>query len=267
MEKRIGFIGSGQMARALAAGFVASGQLPGSQIHYFNPGDDNARLFSQAVAGSQRSSSAADLISGVDQIWMAVKPQVLPAVLQAVQGHFRAEQTLVSVAAGVTLQSLAQWSGTDRVVRVMPNTPSLVGRGVSVYACHGSVEPSDQQFVHQLLQAVGWARQVPEKLIDPVTGLSGSGPAFMMTVLEALADGAVQAGVPRAMAAELAIETMAGAAQWAQQTRMHPATLRDQVASPAGTTIYGLAAMEDGGVRAGLIRAVLASSTRAKELA
>ena len=153
------------------------------------------------------------------------------------------------------------------VVRVMPNTPCLVGKGVSVYSCGGSITADDKLQVHTLLQSVGLSREVPEKLIDPITGVSGSGPAFVMTVIEALADGGVKAGVPRALALELAIATLAGSAELLKQTGKHPAELRDQVASPAGTTIYGLSALEAGGLRASLIDAVFRSSSRAKKLA
>lgn len=265
-DKPIGFIGGGQMARALAGGFVASGKLTGEQVRFVNPGDENAAKFIEAVPGAIRCGEAEELMEQTESVWLAVKPQILEGVARPLAKHVRADHVVVSVAAGVTLPALADWLGHNKIVRVMPNTPCLVGKGVSVYSCGGSVLDPDKTMIHSLLESVGVAKEVPEKLIDPITGVSGSGPAFVMTVIEAIADGGVKAGIPRPLAMELAIETLAGSAELLKATGKHPAELRDAVTSPAGTTIYGIAALESGGLRASLIDAVFRSSSRARKL-
>lgn len=266
LKKKIGFVGSGQMARALAGGFVASQLIGGEQIRFVNPGDQNANAFLNEIPGSERCQSAEELMDQCDLVWLAVKPQIMEAVARPIAKHVRAEQVLVSIAAGVTLPVMADWLGHNRIIRVMPNTPCLVGRGVSVFCCGGSITDVDRDSVSKLLGSVGIAKEVPERLMDPITGVSGSGPAFVMTVIEAMADGGVKAGIPRELALELAVETLAGSAELLKQTGKHPAQLRDAVASPAGTTIYGLAALESGGLRSSLIDAVFRSSNRAKKL-
>lgn len=266
-DTAIGFVGAGQMARALAGGFVASGQVKAEQIYFVNPGDENAERFLESVPGAQRCETDEALMDQVDLVWLAVKPQVMASVARPLAKHVRAEQVIVSIAAGLTLPVLADWLGHNRIIRVMPNTPCLVGRGVCVFSCGGSITKDDRDGVHRLLQSVGLAKEVPEKMIDPITGVSGSGPAFVMTVIEAIADGGVKAGIPRSLALELAIETLVGSAELLKVTGKHPAELRDQVASPAGTTIYGLSALESGGLRASLIDAVFRASSRAKKLA
>jgi len=262
----IGFIGGGQMARALAAGFVAKKQCRGDEIAFINPGDANAQRFLAAVPGSRRLADAPALIRESDQVWLAVKPQLLAPVLRPLAGSFRSAQVLVSVAAGIRLDSLLEWSGHAAVIRISPSTPCLVGQGISVFTASDQVPAAAKDRVAALLASVGTVREVPERLIDPISGLSSCGPAFVMTILEALADGAVRAGVPRTLAQELAAELLSGSVAWLQGSGLHPAQLRDQVASPAGSTIEGLAALEEGGLRASLIQAVCASARRAAEL-
>ncbi len=262
----IGFVGSGQMARALAGGFVKSGLVSGADVLFANPGDSNAEKFKQAVPGSVRLPDAKAVLDRADMIWLAVKPQVMESVVRPIADHLNPRHLLVSVAAGLTLPTLADWSGQNNIIRVMPNTPCLVGRGVSVYCCGASVSNEEKSSLHQLLGSVGMAREVPEKLIDPITGVSGCGPAFIMMFLEAMADGGVKAGVPRALAIELAIETLGGTAELLKQTGEHPAVLREQVSSPAGATIYGLSSLENSGVRGAISEAVFRAASRAKKL-
>ena len=262
----IGFIGSGQMARALAQGFVAAGLTEGGRIVHCDPVQAAAELFSQQVAGSRRAASNAEVIGQANVIFLAVKPQNMPAVFSEVAGKVAPEKVVVSIAAGVTLSRLCEGLRTNRVVRVMPNTPALVGKGASAYALGPAATAADGQLVGQLMGAVGQAFQVDERLLDAVTGLSGSGPAFVYVMIEALADGGVRMGLPRDIALALAAQTVRGSAEMVISTGEHPAALKDKVASPGGTTIAGLAALEDRGLRGALIAAVEAATRRSQEL-
>lgn len=262
----IGFIGSGQMARALAAGFVQQGGLLGEEICFTNPGDENAASFLAAVPAAKRLPDAAAVVKQSAQVWLAVKPQVLPHVLPALRGNFHHDQVVVSVVAGMTLATLRDGTQHTKLIRVSPSTPCLIGQGISVLAVASDVQGAERDHVVSLLQTVGSAWEVDERLIDPLSGLTSCGPAFVMTIIEALADGAVRAGVPRAMANTLVLELLAGSTELARQSPLHPAQLREQVASPAGSTMAGLAALEQGGLRAALSNAVVASAHRAAEL-
>jgi pyrroline-5-carboxylate reductase len=262
----IGFIGTGQMARALAAGFIQQGRLLGAEICFTNPGDVNAAAFLQSAPGARRLSSADLVVREAAQVWVAVKPQVIRSVLEPLGGKFRSEQVLVSVAAGVTLASLQNWTQHEKIVRISPSTPALVGQGISILAHSGAVTEVETEHVRSLLHTVGSAWEVPERLIDPISGLTSCGPAFVMTIIEALSDGAVKAGVPRQLANPLVLELLSGATALVQKSGLHPAQLREQVASPAGSTIEGLVALEEGGLRAALINAVSSSARRASEL-
>jgi pyrroline-5-carboxylate reductase len=262
----IGFIGAGQMARALAQGFQAAGLLPGEGIVACDPVSESGEGFVAAVPGAALVACNRDIVRRASAIFLAVKPQNMPAVMAELAGHVGPEKLVISIAAGVPIVRLREGLKTDRIVRVMPNTPALVGQGASAYALGPGATEADGQLVGQLLSAVGRAFCVEEKLLDAVTGLSGSGPAFVYVMIEALADGGVRMGLPREIAAALAAQTVRGAAEMVLTTGEHPAVLRDKVASPGGTTIAGLQALEDRGLRAALIAAVEAATRRSQEL-
>ncbi len=266
LTQTIGFIGAGQMARALARGFQAAGLVPGERIVACDPVAEAGQAFVKAVRGAALATSNIEVVRQSDAIFLAVKPQSMPAVLAELAGQVGSGKLVVSIAAGVTLAKLCGGLKTDRVVRVMPNTPALVGQGAAAYALGPGAAESDGQLVGKLLGAVGRAFAVDEKLLDAVTGLSGSGPAFVYVMIEALADGGVRMGLPREIAAVLAAQTVRGAAEMVLATGEHPAVLKDQVASPGGTTIAGLQALEDRGVRSALIAAVEAATRRSQEL-
>jgi pyrroline-5-carboxylate reductase len=266
LTQTIGFIGSGQMARALAEGFVSAGLVKGAGIVHCDPMQAAAESFAQHVAGARQVASNAEVIQQSNVIFLAVKPQNMPAVFSEVGGKVAADKLVVSIAAGITLGRLSEVLKTNCVVRVMPNTPALVGKGASAYALGPAATAADGQLVGQLLGAVGQAIQVDEKLLDAVTGLSGSGPAFVYVMIEALADGGVRMGLPRDVAMALAAQTVRGSAEMVITTGEHPAALKDKVASPGGTTIAGLAALEERGLRGALIAAVEAATKRSQEL-
>jgi pyrroline-5-carboxylate reductase len=205
--------------------------------------------------------------AGADVLVLAVKPQVMAAVLADVKPAVTAKQLVISIAAGWALDALAAGlpAGT-RLVRVMPNTPCLVGASAAAFTPGPAVTAEDRLTVQRLLTAVGTAVELPEHLLDAVTGLSGSGPAYVFVLIEALADGGVKAGLPRTVAQALAAQTVFGAAKMVLETGRHPAELKDAVASPAGTTVAGLAVLERAGFRAAAIDAVVAAAERAKEL-
>ena len=262
----IGFIGAGQMARALARGFTAAGLVSGERIVAFDPVADALGAFAAEVKNSVRATSNAEVVERSQVVFLAVKPQSMPAVMSELAGRIGADKLVVSIAAGVTLAKLADGLKTQRIIRVMPNTPALVGQGASAYALGAGATKEDGQLTSQLLAAVGKAFAVDEKLLDAVTGLSGSGPAFVYVMIEALSDGGVRMGLPRDIAAALAAQTVLGSAQMVLTTGEHPAALKDKVASPGGTTIAGLAALESHGLRAALIAAVEAATRRSHEL-
>jgi pyrroline-5-carboxylate reductase len=217
--------------------------------------------------GARAADSNADVISAADLVILAVKPQQMPAVLAEISPHARPEHLIISIAAGIPLAVLSQSLGENhRLVRVMPNTPCLVAAGASAFALGGAATADDAELVTRLLSTVGIAMEVPESLLDAVTGLSGSGPAYVYQIIEALSDGGVQMGLPRDVATRLAAQTVFGAARMVIETGEHPGALKDAVTSPGGTTIAGLHALESGGLRASLMNAVRAATLRSREL-
>lgn len=263
---RIGFIGAGRMATALAQGLVRSGFVTPERIVAGDVEPAARTAFEHAVGAATVIDNAA-VVAGADVIVLAVKPQSLAPVLQELQPLLKSEQLVVSIVAGATIKSLTSMlSAKVRIMRVMPNTPCLVGRGASAYSLGPHASRQDAEFAQALLSTVGLAVEVPESQLDAVTGLSGSGPAYAFQVIEALSDGGVCAGLPRDVATRLAAQTLLGAAAMVLETGQHPAALKDAVASPGGTTIAGLHELERGGLRAALMNAVTAATRRSCEL-
>lgn len=265
-KSRIGFIGCGAMAKALAGGLVEAG-LPASQIRAADPIAAARDAFAAAI-GAKASASNDEVVSDSDLVVLAVKPGAVSTVLAALDPKASARPVWVSIAAGVPLSALsAALPAGTRIVRTMPNTPALVRAGATAYFPGPSVEADDLALVEQVLQAAGWCWRAPnEDLLDAVTGLSGSGPAYVFLFLEALADAGVSQGLPRDAAQALAIRTVLGSAQLALETGAHPGVLKDQVTSPGGTTIAGLERLEAGGVRAAVYEAVRAATDRSRAM-
>jgi pyrroline-5-carboxylate reductase len=265
---RIGFLGAGKMATALAQGWLKAGLVRAEHLRSSDPLAEARSAFASAT-GSKSLTDNRQVVAESDLVVLAVKPQQMAELLADVAPVVQARRPLVvSVAAGISLQTLSAGLGaTDcRLIRVMPNTPCLVGASASAYAAAPGASASDVELVGRLFNAVGRAFPVAEKLLDAVTGLSSSGPAFIFVVIEALSDGGVRVGLPRDLATQLAAQTVLGSAKLLLETGLHPGTLKDMVASPAGTTIAGLHALERGGLRAALMDAVEAATKRSAEL-
>ena len=267
MTARIGMIGGGQMALALAAGFVRSGLVLGGQIAVFDPSDAARERIAAAVPGLALAATAEESVNGAGLVFFCVKPQQAEAAAAAIAGRIAPSATVVSIVAGLPISQLAASIGTARVIRVMPNTPCLVGKGVSVICRNASVEAADMETVRRLLGAVGSVHEVDESLMNAVTGVSGSGPGFIARWIEALADGGVAAGLPRELADALARETFVGTATLLDATGDTPAEIRRKVTSPGGTTLAGLEAMAVHHVPESIAAAVTAAAARAAELA
>ncbi|MGO8744753.1 MAG: pyrroline-5-carboxylate reductase [Thermoguttaceae bacterium] len=266
LSERIGFIGAGQMATALGLGLVKAGLAAPERLIASDPSAEALRRFTVATGGRTTQDNR-EVVSASDVMILAVKPQQMAAVFADLHGMVTAEKLVVSIAAGVRIARLADGLGSAaRLVRVMPNTPCLVGLGACGYCLGETATAGDGELVKRMLQAVGIACQVEEKLLDAVTGLSGSGPAFVYVMIEALSDGGVRMGLPRQIATVLAAQTVRGAAEMVLSSGEHPGVLKDRVTSPGGTTIAGLAAMEAGAVRADLMAAVEAATRRSAEL-
>ena len=266
LDERIGLIGAGQMATALACGFINAGLTTADRLLAADVSEPARQRFAQATAASTTADNAL-LVERSDVIFLAVKPQQMAEAAAGLRGKIGPKRLVVSIAAGIRLASLAEWFGQDvRMVRVMPNTPCLVGQGVCAYSLGRNATPDDGALVGRLLASLGTAWQVEETLLDAVTGLSGSGPAFVYVMIEALGDAGVRMGLPQNMAAAMAARTVRGAAEMVLATGEHPAVLKDRVASPGGTTIAGLQALESCGIRAALMSAVEAATRRSIEL-
>lgn len=262
---RFGFFGAGRMATALAAGLVRAGLAEASQLIASDPMPAAREAFADATGGRTVPSNA-EVAASSDVLVLAVKPQQMSAVLSELQGSVTDRHLVISVAAGVRLAKIAELLPRGRLVRVMPNTPCLIGEGASAFCLGRGATADDSKLVERSLAAVGRAVAVDEKLLDAVTGLSGSGPAYAFVMIEALSDGGVRMGLPRDVATLLAAQTLQGAAAMLLASGQHPGVLKDQVTSPGGTTIAGLQALEAGGLRAALMAAVEAATRRSVEL-
>jgi pyrroline-5-carboxylate reductase len=264
---RLGFLGAGRMATALARAWTVARRFSPDRVLASDPLVSSRDTFARetecpTIADNRTVAEHADLLV------LAVKPQSMPAVLAEVRDTVtRRWPLVVSIAAGVPLSTLHEALGpSTRIIRVMPNTPCLVGASASGFTPGSHASDTDVAWVQDLLDTVGRAFRVPESLLDAVTGLSGSGPAFVYLVIEALSDGGVRVGLPRDVATALAAQTVFGAAKLVLETGQHPGALKDMVASPAGTTIAGLHELERGAVRGAFMNAVEAATRRATEL-
>ncbi|MBD0343474.1 MAG: pyrroline-5-carboxylate reductase [Coleofasciculus sp. Co-bin14] len=271
MFNKLGVIGGGVMGEALLSRLIAQKLYHPDDIVVSDPQAPRREFLEQKygvkVTADNRIAAASEVLL------LAIKPQVFDAVATDLAGGdsdtTQAQQPLplvVSILAGVSLSQLEAAFKHQPVIRAMPNTPATVGAGITALASGKTVTPSHMQQAKAIFKSVGEVVEVPEHLMDAVTGLSGSGPAYVAIMIEALADGGVAAGLPRAIASKLALSTVLGTAQLVQETNLHPAELKDRVTSPGGTTIAGIAQLERAGFRSALIEAVIAAKERSQQL-
>jgi pyrroline-5-carboxylate reductase len=265
-ERRIAVIGAGNMGRALIRGLVESGRV--ARENLVATGRDTARL--EALGedlGVRTSLENAEAVAGADLLLLAVKPQSVPAVAADIAPSLGADTPLISIVAGLTTARLeALFGGPRPIVRTMPNIPAMVECAAT--AICGGAHALEEHFAaaETIFNAVGEVVRVTEKQMDAVTGLSGSGPAYIYMVIEALTDGGVKMGLPRDVALRLATQTVLGSARLVQETQLHPAILRDQVTTPGGTTIAAIHDLETHGLRPMLISAVVTATERSRAL-
>ncbi|XP_032620423.1 pyrroline-5-carboxylate reductase 1, mitochondrial isoform X2 [Chelonoidis abingdonii] len=264
----VGFIGAGQLAFALARGFTAAGILAAHKITASSPDTDLPTVFGLRKIGVNFTISNKETVKNSDVLFLAVKPPIIPFILDEIGSDIENRHIVVSCAAGVTISSiekkLSAFSPTPKVIRCMTNTPVIVREGATVYATGTHAEVEDGKLLEQLMASVGFCTEVEEDLIDAVTGLSGSGPAYAFTALDALADGGVKMGLPRRLAVRLGAQALLGAAKMLLESEQHPGQLKDNVCSPGGATIHALHFLESGGFRSLLINAVEASCIRTR---
>lgn len=265
-DTQFGFIGAGRMAGALAGGFCRTGLVDGSAIWASDPVDEARQEFCRTVSGAHAVDINAEVVHRADVIVLSVKPQQMDHVMESIRESVTVKKLFLSIAAGVPLRRLVSGLATDRCIRIMPNTPCLVGHCAAAYSAAAGATAEDQQLVRQLLESVGVAIPLEETLLDAVTGMSGSGPAFVYQLIGALRDGGVHMGLPPEAAARLAAQTVLGAAEMVIRTGRDPADLTNDVTSPDGTTLAGLQVLEKGNLRTTLMTAVEAATKRSIEL-
>lgn len=272
-KNRIGFIGAGRMAQALARGIAR--RFPELEFVIADPAVEAREQFrsvldglmiGSAVSRVQVAESNPDLFASCADVILAVKPQYFSAAVDQINPGGRAQPLVISVIAGISIAQIQQATQVRSVIRLMPNTPSLIGEGMTAMACADSVVSGERERIGEYLDSIGLVQPLDESLLDAATGLSGSGPAYVFQFVEALMQGGVAAGLPQAIAERLAVQTVLGAARMLQKTATHPAILRDQVTSPGGTTIAGLKELQRNGFNWAVIAAVEQAAARAAEL-
>lgn len=264
--KRLAFVGGGNMAEAMLRGLLAA-KLMGPDDVFVSDVREDRLAYLQETYRVHTSTSNAEVASKAEVLVLAVKPQIMGQVLDGLIDVVNGEKLLVSIAAGITTTFIAdKFPGPVRVIRVMPNTPALVLEAASALTRGSRATPEDLEIANRLFRAVGKVVIVDESLMDAITGLSGSGPAYIFLIIDALSDAGVKVGLSRDVAQLLAAQTVLGAARMVLETKKHPGELKDMVTSPGGTAIAGLHTLEQGGLRTTLINAVEVATLRSKEL-
>lgn len=265
-NKILGIIGVGNMGSALLGGIIDNNTIQKDKISLYDI-DEKLLSFRAEEYGVAKTSSIKEIVDTCENILLAVKPQVIGEVLSQISPNIKKDQHLISIAAGIKISFIEKIVGNSiGIIRVMPNTPALVGEGASAFAYNTQTPEETINLVKSILKSVGEVIEINEKLLDAVTGLSGSGPAYIFIIIEALSDGGVKMGLSRDDALKLAAQTVLGAAKMVLDTKKHPGELKDMVTSPGGTTIAAVHAIEKGNLRSTLIQAVETATRKSIDL-
>lgn len=266
-DQHIAILGAGNMGRALLGGLLRGNDVAPDQVRVTRRDSAALEMLRSEFAGLTTTTDNAEAAKGADIVILAVKPQVVQEVIDDIRDHLSENTLVVSILAGITTESLRDALGQDiPVVRAMPNTPAIVDEGATAIAGGRYAEDIHVNQAKAIFEAVGTVEVLPEHMMDAVTGLSGSGPAYVYMIIEALTDGGVKMGLPRPQAARLAAQTVYGASRLVLETGRHPAILRDEVTTPGGTAIAAVADLESHGLRTMLINAVATATKRSEEL-
>lgn len=265
LEGKIGFLGGGRMAEALIKGILKANLADASQIVAMDP-DAGRRKVLEEIYAISCATDPSELV-GCSILVLAVKPQIVGPVLEKYSEWLDGKHLIISIAAGITLSFMEERINSDcRVIRVMPNTPALVLEGASALSAGTNASAEDMETANSIFGAIGKSVILPENYLDAVTGLSGSGPAYVFLFIESLMDGAVKVGLSQQDARTLVLQTVLGSVKLAMESDEHPAQLRSMVTSPGGTTIAGLHELEKAGFKAGIMNAVETATKRSEEL-
>lgn len=263
---KIGFVGCGNMATAIIGGILEKGILKKEDIKASTKTENSAKKV-QETLGIECTTDNKKAVQDADVIFLAVKPQFCEEVIQEIKSEIKSEQVIISIAAGKKLEWLeAQFGAGHKIIRTMPNTPALVGEGITGVCPNKEVTERELEDALVLLRPFGRADTVTEKILDVVGAVSGSSPAFVFMFIEAMADGAVAEGMPRKQAYEFAAQAVYGSAKMVLETGMHPGELKDMVCSPAGTTIEGVGVLEERGMRSAVSESIRACVKKTKQL-
>ena len=263
---KLAFIGGGTMAEAMIGGVISKGVATSEDVSVGEPLEERRQLLEQrygvfATASNPRAAETGDIVV------LSIKPQDLPGVLAQLDGSLRQDQAVLSIVAGARMSTIVNGLAHPSVIRVMPNTPAQIGEGMSLWTCSPEVNGEVRQLAQSILRTVGEEIFVSdEKYLDMATALSASGPAYVFLFIESLIDAGVHLGLPRDMARTLVLQTVLGSVKLVKESGRHPAELKDMVTSPGGTTVEALLALEEGGVRATVINAVIAAYEKSVEL-
>lgn len=259
---KIGFIGCGNMGSALCSAIIAS-----TDVSLYISDTNSKKLGEVCAQLKAEAATSVEIARTCDFIFLAVKPNIVPLVAEEINDFVPSDAAIVSMAAGVSIASLSSYFGEDKkIIRIMPNTPVALGKGVVLYCVSSAVTNGDEAAFTDIMSAVGTLDKISESLIDAASAVSGCGPAFVYMFIEALADGGVACGLPRDKAMLYACETLKGAAEMVLATKKHPGQLKDEVCSPGGSTIEGVHALEDGAFRSTVSDAVIAAYEKTKRL-
>lgn len=266
VDKKIGFIGCGNMGKAILGGLVASKLVPAENITVYNRSAKSVEAISQEF-GSRGANSADEVAKQADVLIVGVKPNMMANILGEIRNALKPNAIVVSIAAGVTLETLEfALKDGQKVVRVMPNTPALVNAGMSSITPNKQVSEDESALIVEIFSSFGRAEIVPEYLIHSVVGVSGSAPAYVFMFIEAMADAAVLGGMPRAQAYQFAAQAVMGSAKMVLETGKHPGELKDMVCSPGGTTIEAVKVLEQKGLRAAVMDAMQSCMAKSEEM-